>query len=60
MALGTAEIKVEEYAELLKLKGRVDAFIDFVRKEKYGIEREECAAILGFDLEVKDDGADRE
>ena len=44
----------------MKLNGRVDALIDFVRKEKYGIDREECATILGFALEVDNAGTDRE
>lgn len=37
--------------EALMTMGRVNAFADYVRNQKYSIEREVCAALLGFDLE---------
>lgn len=36
--------------EALMIMGRVNAFADYVRNQKYSIEREVCAALLGFDL----------
>lgn len=37
--------------EALMLMGRVEALAAYVRLEKYSIEREVVAALLGFDLE---------
>ena len=36
------------------------AFADYVRAENCSIGKKECAAILGFSLEVNDAGTDRE
>lgn len=46
VSVGTYDI---EY--LLKLAGRVDAFADYVRSCDFSVNRECCAAILGFNLE---------
>lgn len=37
--------------EALMLMGRVNAFAAYVRGVKYSIDREICAAMLGFKLE---------
>ena len=37
--------------EALVIMGRVNAFAVYVRNQKYSIDREVCAALLGFDLE---------
>ena len=60
MALGTVEITIEEYCKLSELNGRVMAFADYVRAENCSIGKKECAAILGFNLEVENAGTDRE
>lgn len=39
----------EEYALLV---GRVEAFAAFVNESKYSIERELCAKMLGFALDI--------
>ena len=56
-SLGTVEISIEEYCDL---KGRITAFADYVRKSEFSIDRNDCASILGFELEVNNAGADRE
>lgn len=56
----TMTIKQSEYKELTKIQGKVESFVDFVKKEKYSISRETCSAILGFSLEKEDAGTDRE
>lgn len=43
----TAETVDEEYA---MLAGRMEAFASYVAQQKYNIEREVCAAMLGFEL----------
>lgn len=37
--------------EALMLMGRVNAFAQYVRTNKHYIDREACAAMLGFELE---------
>ena len=45
--------------ELFELIGRVKAFTDYVNVCKFAIDRETCAAILGFELkEEKEDAKD--
>lgn len=46
----TAETVDEEYA---MLAGRVEAFAGFVAQSEYSIDREVCAAMLGFKLPEK-------
>lgn len=46
----TITIPVDEYKELLKAAVRVEAFADFVNKEKHYIEREWCGSFFGFDI----------
>lgn len=64
MALvGMTEVSKDEYRKLLELKGRVEAFVGYVKTTEYSIERNKCAAMLGFELneQVKDNvGTDRE
>lgn len=48
-------IDEERVAKLLEHEGRRKALIDYVKKENYSIERSAIAAILGFDLEDRDD-----
>ena len=43
----TAETVNEKYA---MLAGRMEAFASYVAQQKYNIEREVCAAMLGFEL----------
>lgn len=63
MALvGMTEVSKDEYRKLLELKGRVDAFVGYVKTTEYSIERNKCAAILGFELnhqEKENAGTDR-
>ena len=57
----TVTIKNSEYAVLIKAFGKMEAFKDFVKKQKYSISREDCAAILGFEItekEVENAGTD--
>lgn len=37
--------------EALMLMGRVNAFAAYVKSKRYSIDREVCAAMLGFELE---------
>ena len=63
MALvGVTEIPKDEYRKLTELKGRVDAFSGYVNKTNFSVDREICAAMLGFELKKvgEDAGADRE
>ena len=48
-------VKTDEYKELLKTQARVEFFADYVNKQKHIILREDCANILGFELENEDD-----
>lgn len=51
----SVDIELHSLLELVELKGRYEAFKDYVRKNKYApVERITCAAILGFDLEGND------
>lgn len=38
--------------QLMDVAGRTTAFVDYVNAEKYAIDREVCAAILGFELKA--------
>lgn len=50
---------IEKLEELFKLSGRINAFADYVNVCKFAIDRETCAAILGFELkEEKEDAKD--
>lgn len=44
------EIPLEEYRALVELQGRVKVLEAFIKKSSYGIQREDCAAILNLDL----------
>lgn len=49
-------ITVEEYKKLLEASVRINAFADFVNREKYNINREDCGKYLGFEVaENKED-----
>lgn len=48
-------ISVEEYKRLLEAQVRINVFSVYVNNERYNIERKECAAFLGFDLEKEAD-----
>ena len=51
MALvGMTEVAKDEYRYLLEFKGRVDAFVGYVNKTEFSLDREICAAMLGFEL----------
>ncbi|MBD5543763.1 MAG: hypothetical protein HDR01_05865 [Lachnospiraceae bacterium] len=43
-------IPVEEYKKLLEANVRISAFADFVNREKYHVDREDCGKYLGFDV----------
>lgn len=43
-------VPAEMVQELCELKGRVSAFAGWVKKERYTINREDCAAMLGFEI----------
>lgn len=44
-------VSEERIAELLEHEGRRNAFIDYVKQEEHWVNREICAAMLGFELE---------
>lgn len=55
--MGEVTISVEEYKNFLESSVRIKVFADYVKKEKYSIDRDVCGHYLGF--EVKDeDGTD--
>lgn len=54
--MGEIMVTVEEYKKLLEAEIRIKTFSDFVKKEKYSIDREVCGSYLGF--EVNDAGND--
>ena len=43
-------ISVEEYKKLLEASVRISVFADFVNREKYNIDREDCGKYLGFEV----------
>lgn len=47
------EITIREYMKLIEMQGRVKAFKDYLKKEKYAssISKDDCIAILGLELE---------
>lgn len=49
-------VSSKTFQELCELKGRVSAFAKWVGRERYSISKEDCAAILGFEL-LKEDEA---
>lgn len=56
MALvGMTEIPKDEYRKLLELKGRVDAFVGYVKTKEYAIDIKECAAMLGIELNEQEE-----
>lgn len=52
---GNIAIPLEEYKKLLEVSVRVKAFEDFVKKNEFSINREECAMFLGFKLKNEED-----
>lgn len=57
------EWMLKDYARLIKMEEMVNALIDYVRGEKYSVERkaieEMIEEILGFSENGGNDGADR-
>lgn len=51
--MGMIEVSREEYRNLLELKGRVDAFSEYVKATEFSIGRTMCAVMLGFELNEK-------
>ncbi|MBQ8280674.1 MAG: hypothetical protein IJZ23_12605 [Roseburia sp.] len=45
-------IPINTFLQLSDVAGRAAAFVDYVNMQKYAIAREECAAILGFELKA--------
>lgn len=47
------EISKNEYRDLIEMQGRIKAFQDYLKKEKYAssILKDTCIAILGLNLE---------
>lgn len=56
MKEGFVKISLEEYRNLLDAQSRIDVFAEYVNKEKYSIEREKCATMLGFGLKEDEGG----
>lgn len=56
MNVNEISISVEEYKTLLEAQVRIKVFSEFVIKEKYSIERKDCASFLGFELPDPSDG----
>lgn len=52
-ALYSAETRGENFLILI---GRMNALADYVRNQKFAVEREVIAAILGFELEEERHG----
>ncbi|MCI9591625.1 MAG: hypothetical protein HFG42_13970 [Lachnospiraceae bacterium] len=48
-------IPTEEYKELVKIQARVEVFKEFVNSKKYSVDKEECAAFLGFKLKNQEE-----
>lgn len=46
----TITIPVEEYKKLLEASVRISVFSDFVNRERYSIDREDCGKFLGFEV----------
>lgn len=53
---GNVTITTEEYKNLLECSVRIKVFADYVKKEKYSIDRDVCGNYLGF--EVKEEKED--
>lgn len=51
-------VSAKEYKKLVEAQVRIEIFADYVRAEKYSIGRENCAALLGFELEEDEDAGD--
>lgn len=47
------EVTIQEYMKLIEMQGRVKAFKDYLKEEKYAssISKDVCIAILGLNLE---------
>lgn len=61
----TVVVDKEEYDNLMIMKGRLQAFEDYIRASEYSISKERCFILLGFknnniQEENKDAGTDRE
>ena len=48
-------VPLSAFMQLNDMAGRTAAFVDYVNAEKYAIDREICAAILGFELKAVSD-----
>lgn len=48
-------ISIKEYRRLLEAEIRLNILAEYARKEKYSINKQECAALLGVDLGGDDD-----
>ena len=53
---GAVVITSEEYKDLLDTATRVKMFVEYVKQEKYAINRSVCGQYLGF--EVKDNAGE--
>lgn len=52
-------ITTEEYKGLMEAQAGIKAFARYVNMVKYSVDREVCAALLGFELmEVKGDAGE--
>lgn len=52
----TIPVPVDEYRKLLEASVRISVFADFVNREKYHVDREDCGKYLGFEVvEHKED-----
>lgn len=51
-------VSMSEFKDLCRAKVRIEAFADLVRRSEFSINREDCAAYLGFDLIKKEEVAD--
>ena len=50
MGENTIAITIEEYKQLLAATVRINVFADYVKREKYSIDREKCGQFLGFEV----------
>ncbi len=51
----TITITLAEYKKLIEESVRIKIFSEFVRTTKYSIERVDCGAMLGFNVDEKED-----
>ena len=50
-AIETITIPMEEYKRLLETHTRVEVFKTFANMESYAVSKNDCGAILGFEVE---------